>query len=198
MTCKKQLSELPKPADFEATCWLTAFHLHAEEVVLAGTHRAIVEPPLGTVQFSRKSLCRLLRPEHPPLWSLQAVDKVQENPPSTSKHTLCLLTSWRDSASLRWVVSEEALNAGPDVRCEEIGFGFKWNKPGRWRVYRPLRDEAVGPSRAFHRWFPRPARRCGKRNMMFTSTFCCSSCKFSYSLQTRNCLKLLHQSGWEH
>lgn len=55
-----------RPADIELICWPGALHLTAEEVVLAGTHRAIVKPPPGTVQFIRKSLsCRLLRPLHP-------------------------------------------------------------------------------------------------------------------------------------
>lgn len=43
-------------ADIELTCWLTAFHLNAEEVELAGTHRAIVKPPLGTAIHQEKSV----------------------------------------------------------------------------------------------------------------------------------------------
>lgn len=39
---------------------------HAEEVPLAGAHRAIVEPPLAPVLLSRKSLLSP-RPQHPPL-----------------------------------------------------------------------------------------------------------------------------------
>lgn len=38
-----------RPAGIELICWLGALHLNAEEVVLAGTHRAIVRPPPGTV-----------------------------------------------------------------------------------------------------------------------------------------------------
>lgn len=36
-------------SNIELICWLRAPHLNAEEVVLAGTHRAIVKPPVGTV-----------------------------------------------------------------------------------------------------------------------------------------------------
>lgn len=60
---------------------------HAEEVPLAGAHRAIVEPPLAPVLLSRKSLLSP-RPQHPPLPLSQAASKFQEEKKKISSQSL--------------------------------------------------------------------------------------------------------------
>lgn len=154
----KQLSEpspnTGRPADIELICWLRSFHLNAEEVVLAGTHRAIVKPPLGTVIHQEKSVYWVAPPPtSSPLWSVQTFQQTSRK--KNSQHIPCLLTLWWNNATVSFVNRIVSYYLWPDFRFEENWFGLKWNnKPGRCRFYRGLDDEAVGPQRAFHRWFP--------------------------------------------
>lgn len=68
-----------RPADIELICWLTALDFNAEEVVLAGTHRAIVKPPLGTVLIHQEKSVQSFAPPptSSPLWSVQTAKKLQ-------------------------------------------------------------------------------------------------------------------------
>ncbi len=68
-----------RPAVIELICWLRALHLHAEEVVLAGTHRAIVKPPLGTVLIHQEKSVQSFAPPptSSPVCGAQTAKKVE-------------------------------------------------------------------------------------------------------------------------
>lgn len=156
--------------------------------MLARTHRAIVKPPLGTAQSVRKKkLCPAGRSAsnilsfvksphtnqetsrkastgrpHPPA-SCRSIQLASANPSGWSGTVrVFILGSGRRSAD-RWQLDVEPANRD-DARF-----------PGRWRMTGSVRS---APSPAH---FQDP--RCGRRNMIFTSTSCCSSCEFRVKIR---------------
>lgn len=179
----KQLSEVSpntgRPADIELICWLTAFHLNAEEVVLAGTHRAIVKPPLGTNLIHQEKSVRSFAPPptSSPLSSVQPANKLQGK---NSKHSPCLLTPWRNTANLsrEWAVIIYDLTSALKkchLAWSEVTNRADADFTDYWMM---RRSDLSAPLTAD---LQISERRCGKRNTMFTSTFCCNSCKFLIS-----------------
>lgn len=173
-----QSPDTGRPAGIGQTCWLPARDWDAEEVELAGTHRAIVKPPLGTVHFIRKSPCsRSLRPQHPLLCG--ATDRTAKKLQGKTNSAAC------------WHHSERPYNCPirrqPATRPNSIRYLTSALKDHIWYLI-TNRTDAVFTDHWMMRRSDRSApltadflqrlqRRCGKKNMMFTSTFCCISCK---------------------
>lgn len=114
-------------AGIELICWLPALRFNAEEVVLAGTHWAIVKPPLGTGSFIRKSPAGSA-PDILSWRSAQTPKKLQaENLPAS-------LTLWWSSATVRETNSDQAGIICDLTSAGKVRFDVMFNsKPGRRR-----------------------------------------------------------------
>lgn len=144
------------------------YPFNAEEVLLAGTHWAIVKPPAGTVY------------EGP-------VGGSAPGRPLSHRESLCQQTSEKSLCVDTGGTKTTAFPLGPGCNYTMNGLPL-WAELHRYRggvrVKRsrpPLDDEAVGVEPAFHRCRSGSQRRCGRTNTMLTSTFCCTSCKSDFS-----------------
>lgn len=173
------LPDTGRPADIELICWLRAPSLKCRG---------------SRVGSDTQSHCRGSARKGPVLQEKKKVSSVAPPPTSSSveptasqqssrnynnpKHTACLLTlRWDNAFTLICHLRTALIMYEATSAAEKSDLSLRWTNPadGGFSDRRLMRRADCRAPR--NRWFPTSERRCGKRNTMFTSIFCCNSCK---------------------